>query len=157
CWHTAVESDANGTFQMALPPGPGHLLVRGPSADYVQQEISFSRLIEGRYWAGGMQAAPEGNLYSGSQRFYAHAIVPVHVKRDSRPDPVRIALSRGKTIHGRLIDAAGKPVRRAFMVSRLNVMAWDHVVGGCSTVYDGHFELRGCDPKASYRVIFFDP
>jgi RNA polymerase sigma factor (sigma-70 family) len=157
CWHTAVESDANGTFQMALPPGPGHLLVRGPSADYVHQEIPFSQLIEGRYWSGGMQAAPEGNAYSGSQRFYAHAIVPVHIKRDSQPDPVRVTLRRGKTIHGRLIDAAGKPVGRALMVSRLNVMAWDHVAGGRSTVYDGHFELRGCDPKASYRVIFFDP
>ena len=156
CWHTAVESDSNGMFQMVLPPGPGHFLVEGPTSDYIFQETPFSMLIQRKREFGAYQPAPEGNVYFGGQRFYAHATVPVRLKKDKQPEPVPIVLRRGVTVRGRLIGADGKPVRQAWMTSRLGVMVWDHVVGGRTCVYDGHFELRGCDPDATYRVVFYD-
>jgi hypothetical protein len=156
CWHTAAESDSNGMFRMVLPPGPGHFLVDGPTSDYIFQETPFSMLTQGKRDFSQYQPGPEGNLYYGNQRFYAHAIVPVSLKKDAQPARVPIVLSRGVTVHGRLIGADGKPVRRASMTSRLGVMVWDHVVGGRTCVYHGHFELRGCDPDSTYRVVFYD-
>jgi hypothetical protein len=40
-------SEPDGTFTMVLPHGPGHLLVRGPGADYLHVSTSFGKLGAG--------------------------------------------------------------------------------------------------------------
>jgi RNA polymerase sigma factor (sigma-70 family) len=152
----AVESGPGGEFRIVLPPGPAHLLVHA-AADYVYQETTFGELAEGSPDSGSYMAGPEGNAYFSGQRVYAHAVVPVKLKRDAEPEPLTVTLRRGVTVRGRLLGADGKPVTRARMLSRLNVSTWEHMMQSTPVeVYGGRFELRGCDPKASYRVIFYD-
>src|SRR5262249_2562037 len=105
----------------------------------------------GRYAPG-----PAGNAFFGNQRVYAHAIVPVHVRKDVPLEPVRVTLRRGVTIRGRLLDADGKPVARAGMFSRLKLDPWDPGVRAPAKVADGRSQLGGCDPLATYRVAFLD-
>jgi RNA polymerase sigma factor (sigma-70 family) len=156
-WHSVVTSGPDGAFRIMLPPGPAHLLVTGPTLDYVHRQIAFSLLAEGRPNYPRFSAAPEGNAFWGGQRIYAHAIVPVRPRCGARPDPVQVTLRRGVTVHGRLLDAEGKPVAAAFVLSRLHVSGYEHVVGLPGEALDGRFELRGCDPAESYRVTFHDP
>jgi hypothetical protein len=67
-----------------------------------------------------------------------------------------VSLRRGVTVRGRLLDADGKPVARAAVYSRLHLDDWDHVVRSPASAVEGRFELRGCDPAATYRVAFLD-
>jgi RNA polymerase sigma factor (sigma-70 family) len=156
--HARVESGPGGAFRIVLPPGPAHLLIAAPTPDYVHQEVSFGTLAEGDPDSGSYRGGPEGNAYFGGQRVYAHAVVPVKLKRGSGSEPLKVTLRRGVTVRGRLLAAEGKPVARAVMLSRLNVSLWEHMMEHVpADVHDGRFELRGCDPRATYRVIFFDP
>ena len=67
----SVTSKADGSFQLAVPPGKGHLMVVGPTLDYIPREI------------GG------GTLYGGGQpgghRLYAHDIVAYDVQAGEAP------------------------------------------------------------------------
>jgi RNA polymerase sigma factor (sigma-70 family) len=155
-WHSAVTSGPDGTFAIAVPPGPAHLLVTGPTPDYVHRETTFSVLAEGRPNFARLLGGPEGNAYWGGQRMYAHAVVPIRPRRGTALAPVAVTLRPGVTVRGRLLDAAGKPVRLAFMLSRIDVENYEHVVRMPVEVRDGRFELHGCDPVATYRVIFLD-
>jgi RNA polymerase sigma factor (sigma-70 family) len=153
----AVESGPRGEFSIVLPPGPAHLLVHA-APEYLYQETSFGMLAEGTPNSGSYLAGPEGNAYFSGQRVYAHGVVLLKLKRDAAPEPVTVTLRRGVTVRGRLLGADGKPADRALMLSRLNVSTWEHMMqSGPVEVRGGRFELRGGDPKATYRVIFYDP
>ena len=43
-WQAIVASQDDGSFQIAVPPGKGHLLVFGPTGDYVLGEIGSNKL-----------------------------------------------------------------------------------------------------------------
>ena len=45
-WQAIVASQDDGSFQIAAPAGKGHLLVFGPTGDYVLDEIGFNRLYD---------------------------------------------------------------------------------------------------------------
>src|SRR5262249_20205673 len=80
------------------------------------------------------------------------------LKRGTEPESLKVTLRRGLTVRGRLLAADGKPAARAMMLSRLNVSSWDHMMQSTPVeVRGGRFELHGCDPRETYRVIFFDP
>jgi RNA polymerase sigma factor (sigma-70 family) len=155
-WHAPAVAGPDGRFRIVLPPGPAHLLVNAPTPDFIHQEVSYSDLAEGQPNSGRYAPGPAGNAFFGNQRVYAHAIVPVTVPRGAPPAPVRVGLRRGVAVRGRLLDADGKPVARAAVFSRLHLDDWDHVVRGPAAAVDGRFELRGCDPAATYRVAFLD-
>jgi hypothetical protein len=105
---------------------------------------------------GSGYLGPEGNQYFGGQRVYAHGLVPLRPEPRADTAQVEVTLRRGVTVRGRLVRPDGKPVTRASMLHRLQVSPWDHVVGGSVDVHDGGFQLRGCDPEATYRVHFLD-
>jgi RNA polymerase sigma factor (sigma-70 family) len=155
-WHSPALSGPDGRFSIVLPPGPAHLLVNARTPDFIYQRVSFSVLNAGQKNRGGYAAGPEGNAFFGNQQIYSHAIVPLSVRKETPTEPLRIGLCRGVTIRGRLLDAEGKPVAHATMLSRLQLDLWDHVVRSSAKVGDGRFELRGCDPMANYRVFFLD-
>ena len=71
--------DDSGTFQVAVPPGKGHLLLFGPTSDYV------------------LEATSAGMVYSGTpggRRFYAHKVIAYDVEaydNTCRPDAATCA------------------------------------------------------------------
>ncbi len=69
-WQAIVASKDDGSFQIAVPPGKGHLLVFGPTGDYVLGEIGSNRLYYDQ---------------PGGQRYHAHAIIPYDVKAGGPP------------------------------------------------------------------------
>ena len=71
----------DGSFQLAVLPEPGTLIVLGPSEDYVLQEIGERMIREGR---------------PGGRRWYAHAFIPCDLKpgTDARRSTSRSAAAR---------------------------------------------------------------
>ena len=45
-----VITAADGTFRLGIMPGPGYLLVKGPTADYLHEEISSMELAGHLHW-----------------------------------------------------------------------------------------------------------
>jgi hypothetical protein len=139
-----VASKDDGSFQIAVPPGKGHLLIYGPTPDYLLEEIGSRKLRSGR---------------PGGFRTRAHDIIAYEVAPGQGPHEVVAALRPGKTVKGRLLDAQGRPVVEATILTRLNVAA-THArwmgPNGRRPARDGRFELHGLDPETSVPVVFFD-
>ncbi len=143
-WQAIVASKGDGSFQIAVPPGKGHLLVFGPSGDYIPTEIGRNRLEAGR---------------SGGSRFRAHSIIPYELKAGDPPHEVSTALRPGVTMKGRVEGPDGQRVTDAFIVTALRVEATHPWWRGADRVEvrDGQFELHGLDPKGSSRISILDP
>jgi DNA-directed RNA polymerase specialized sigma24 family protein len=75
--YTIVASGRDGTYQITVPPGKGHLLVFGPTSDYVLEAIGSSGLYSGQ---------------PGGVRHYAHAIIPYEVGAGDQPHEIAAAL-----------------------------------------------------------------
>jgi RNA polymerase sigma factor (sigma-70 family) len=141
-WEGSVITGDDGTFALGVLPGPGHLLVRGPTLDYVLTEVGERKLNTGK---------------EGGQRQYAHAVIPLDLKSDAGPQEMAVALTPAVTVKGRILGPDNRPVTEALMISRLHVnpvsLDW---LSYPATVRDGRFELHGCDPAKSYPVSFLD-
>ncbi len=70
-----AESAPDGSFQVAVLPVPGYLIVLAPSEDYVLRSIGDRMAREGR---------------PGGRRSYAHAIIPIDPKPDREPTEVAV-------------------------------------------------------------------
>ena len=142
-WQANVVSDPDGSFRIAVIPGAGHLLVFGPSSDYVLQGIGERELAYGE---------------SGGERSYAHAVVAYDVKADAKPVEISAALQRGVTVTGRVVGPEGQPVGDAQIITLLSVyplqLAWRGVYA--IPVRAGHFALHGLDPEKPVRLDFHD-
>ena len=136
---------ADGTFRLGIMPGPGYLLVKGPTDDYLHEEISSMELA--------------GHLHWPNTRTYPDALLKLSPIPDESPVDVELKLRRGVTVRGRLVDQSGQPVREAVLLSR-----WYLSIKGMSVNHwpawkalrDGRFELHGCDPGSSAPVLFLD-
>jgi RNA polymerase sigma factor (sigma-70 family) len=133
---------ADGSFRIAVAPGRGHLLVKGPDNDYIPLEITWPELDGGK---------PRGS------RFYPDAVVPFDLKAGAPVKEVAVRLRRGVTIRGRLLGRGGKPPREALL------LCWSQVpqqapsfFGAAVHLSDGRFELRGCDLARTYTAYFLD-
>jgi RNA polymerase sigma factor (sigma-70 family) len=141
-WENTVVSGDDGRFDICVLPGPGHLLIHGPTPDYVYTEVPEAKLLQGK---------------EGGRRFYAHAIVPLDLKPGADAHEVSAVLRPAVTVKGRVIGPDGKPAAEALMLSRLHVSAlssewlWEPL-----PVREGRFELHGCDPAKTYPVCFLD-
>jgi RNA polymerase sigma factor (sigma-70 family) len=138
-WEHLAVSGSDGSFRLAVLPGPGHLLISGPGLDFIHEEVGSRVLAEGK---------------PGGYRIYADGLVKLDLAADSGPQDVTVTLRRGVTIRGRLLGPGGKPVARAQMVCRLlhtAVPSLFHV-----EVQGGLFALHGCDPGKDYPVYFLD-
>jgi RNA polymerase sigma factor (sigma-70 family) len=141
-WDAIVPSAADGFFRIVVPSGKGHLLVFGPTGDYVHEVIGRRALMEG---------------LPGGERWYAHKIIPYEVKAGDPPHSVMAALRPGKTLRARVVGPDGLPVTDAVIITRLHIEPinpfWR---GDWSRVRDGFVELHGLDPENSVLVYFLD-
>ncbi len=142
-WQTIVASHDDGSFQIAVPPGKGHLLIFGPTPDYIVEEIGLRELWSGRH---------------GGRRTYAHHIAAYEVKPGDESHEIVAVLRPGKTIRARVVARDGRPIAEATILTRLHVGDTHTFWDGNHLLYarDGRFELHGLDPVKSVPVIFFD-
>jgi beta-lactamase regulating signal transducer with metallopeptidase domain len=142
-WNATVTSNAEGAFQIVVPPGRGVFFVKGPGNDFIFEQIT----------AGEIE---KGTVYG--QRHYANAIIPLDLKPDSRPEALNVSLRRGVTVKGKLVGPGDKPVEEAQMVSRIFLGA-NETEARCFPVviHNGQFELHGLDQEKSVPVYFLDP
>ena len=142
-WDAIVPSAADGSFRIVVPPGKGHLLVFGPTGDYVHAVIGRRTLMEG---------------LPGGERWYAHDIIPYDVKAGDSPHSLVAELRPGKTLRGRVVGPDGLPVTDAMIITRLHIEPinpfwrgeWSHQ----HRVRDGSFELHGLDPGEIGAGVF---
>ena len=143
-------SRPDGTFTLVVDYGPGHLLVQGPSNDYINVPTSHSELGTG--WGPDIPLYPD-------------ALAHLDMKPGTLTHDVTMRLRLGVTIKGRVIGPDGAPVAEAFAVSRAYTpyseyaTPFMHFSPGCVPrlrVRDGEFEVPGCDPEKSLPYYFLD-
>ncbi len=97
-WQSIVASHDDGSFQIAVPPGKGHLLIFGPTPDYIPEEIGFRELRSGR---------------PGGWRTYAHDIVAYEVKPGEGSHEINAVLRPGRPSGAAwLTRGAGRSMRQ---------------------------------------------
>ena len=94
----------DGSFQLAVQPGHGHLAINAPGDDFVLQPIGEDLLVEGK---------------PGGRRRYSSAFVACDPKLGQHELQVDVELRRGITVSGRVIGPDGHPVQDTWMISRL--------------------------------------
>jgi RNA polymerase sigma factor (sigma-70 family) len=134
---------ADGTYELTLLPGPGHLLIKGPTPDYLHVETSDLRLLYGR---------PGGNPY------YPDGLLAVNFKPDGGIHVLEpVVLRRGVTVEGRLVGPDGGPAGPGFVLCPTCITEGYVLSSTPLPTRAGRFELPGCDPDRSVTVWFFDP
>jgi hypothetical protein len=140
-----VASKNDGSFQIIVPPGKGHLLIFGPTPDYILDTIGSNMLYDGE---------------PGGQRHYAHGIVAYEVKAGNQPHEINAVLRSGKTVKGRVIGPQGETVEHAAIITRLHIEPFNSFWRGESTFQlharEGLFALHGLDPDKSVPVYILD-
>jgi protocatechuate 3,4-dioxygenase beta subunit len=142
-----VETADDGSFQLAISPYPGYLVVRVPSDDYVLQEIGRNLFLDGQ---------------PGGQRLYAHAFIAYDLKPGGEIRDMRIVLRRGVTVLGQVVGPDGQPGQDAWLFSRIHLgpglRLWQFWNGGRhGTARGGRFVLRGLDPNAETLIHVLEP
>jgi protocatechuate 3,4-dioxygenase beta subunit len=137
-WHGRVLTAADGSYSLAVPPGPCHLLVTAPTPDYVAEPVGSAELEIAK---------------PGGDPFYYHAAALLDLKGDEKPKELSFALRRGVTLKGTMVDPDGKPVQHAVLLVGGFRPAWEKAFSPIE-VHDGRWELRGCDPQRTYHLLF---
>ena len=92
-YQAVVASTDNGSFQIVVQPGKGHLFVYGPTSDYILETIG----------SGQMLRADQ----PGGWRDYAHRIIPYEFAAGRTPHEINVTLRPAKTIKGRAVGPMG--------------------------------------------------
>ncbi len=135
-----VASKDDGSYQIVVPPGNGHLFVYGPTSDYILEAIGGRTISSGQ---------------PGGERYYAHAIIAYDVKAGEPPHEIIASLRPGKTVKGRLVGPDGQTVEHAAIISLLHFNYFHLNWRGDLTRHarDGSFELHGLDPEKPSRDL----
>jgi hypothetical protein len=142
---SSVASNKDGSFQITVTPGKGHLLIFGPTSHYVLEEISSNQL---------------DGLEPGGRRFHAHKIIPYDVKQGTKPALVEAKLRPGLTITGRVVGPNGQKATRGQLLSALEITEdsplWSASSGQYLTPNGGQFTLNGLAPETRSRLSILD-
>jgi hypothetical protein len=144
-WQAIELSDPRGEFAIPVLSGLGHLLVYGPTSDYVYQEAGDRELSEG---------------HSGGRRNYAQAISRIDPPNDSAsPIDLTIKLRRVAPVSGRLLTPDGQPVEESLMISRLQINPHSPTwrANTAEFVRGGRFAVAGCGAGVECSICFLDP
>jgi hypothetical protein len=142
-----AETVADGSFEMAVEPHPGYLIVRAPTEDYVLKEVGYDLIYEGK---------------PGGERAYVHAFAACDPRPAGEGLDVPIVLRRGVTLKGRVLAPDGGPVQDAWIIGRINFgRMLAPIRSGYGDMHDnarnGRFELHGLDADTEVPVHFLDP
>ena len=144
---TGAQTEADGSYQLTVPPGPGHLAVRGPSNDYILQAIGYHMYFNGQ---------------PGRPRLYSNAFVLCDPKLGNGNPQINVVLRQGISAQGDVIGPDGQPVPDTWMISRVMLgpmsgarEAWRGSAHGSTR--DGRFEINGLDPDSEVPVYFLEP
>jgi RNA polymerase sigma factor (sigma-70 family) len=143
-WQAIVASQADGSFHIVVLPGKGHLLIFGPTSDFVLKEIGSNRFYFGK---------------PGGQRYQAHDIIAYEAKTGDSLLEFSSSLRRGVTIEGRVEGPDGQTVTNALILTTLHIHPTNPSWRGDYQlpVRDGRFDLHGLAPEASTRIYVLDP
>jgi RNA polymerase sigma factor (sigma-70 family) len=140
-WYTQFVATApDGSFVMAVPPGPGMLFVKAAEPDYVHVEVASGEVDGGK---GGTPLFPD-------------AFLQLNLKPMDPPQQPTLRLHRGVTVRGRVVGPNGKPVASAVLLAPVYVPAEMDMRGYGLPVRDGWFELPGCEPGKPVKVWVYD-
>ncbi len=140
-WSPAI-TGREGTFAIGVLPRKGHLVVLGPTAEYLLNEYGSQLISSGR---------------PGGLRKYAQAVVPIDAEGKKEPVEVSISLKKGVTLEGRVLDPEGKPVERGTLETCFNVGVQAFRWGGNRVpVTRGRFFLPGLDSDRVYPLVVID-
>ena len=151
----------DGKFQIVVSAGPGHLLVRAATPDYLHVDAQ-SRVL--------------GLLGPFNWLMYPDALARIDLKAGAAPVEVNLRLRRGVTVAGKVTGPDGAPVANAIVLGRtyrpyrmdsspltlINGNATRHPFMGYNgnppkiNVRAGQFEIPGCDPETPFTFYFFD-
>jgi hypothetical protein len=134
-------TDADGRFQLTVPPGPGLVLVKAAEPDFVRTEVG-SQVAEGG--AGGTPYFPDG-------------FVPLRLNPGDAPPDFAVKLRRGVTFRGGVLSSDGTPVPAAMLFTPKYLPDGAEFKGRHLVVRSGRFELPGCEPGATIGVWVYDP
>jgi RNA polymerase sigma factor (sigma-70 family) len=136
-------SGADGKFAITVLPGPGHLLINGPTLDYLHDEILTKKLY-------GSGVRPQ-------RRHYADAIVELNSKPGADLKELTVKLRSGVTVSGKLLTPDGKPVAKAALLCQ-SYIPHGHELHQVMALPAGKgaFELRGYNPDKPLPVYFLD-
>jgi RNA polymerase sigma factor (sigma-70 family) len=147
--HDGSESQtaADGSFELAAPPGEGHLAILASSEDYVLREIGNSEFFSGQ---------------TGGSRIFSNGFVACNPQPGAPNLDVRVALRRGATVAGRIIGPDQKPAEKTWIISPAVLgqsapdwRLWHGSYHGIAI--NGQFELHGLNPDTDLPVYFLDP
>jgi RNA polymerase sigma factor (sigma-70 family) len=144
-----VRTGADGTFRIAVLPGPGHLGVQHGANDFLRREVWYDNRT-GEFFDGVPAGRPRPSRWSVA------GLAALDLKPGSEPADVQIVLDRGATVTGRLVGPDDKPVAQARMLCHLASQALGYAGLYPAVVQGGRFELPGCDPEKVYPVYFLD-
>jgi hypothetical protein len=136
-------TDGDGRFRLAVWPGPGYLLVRGPTIDFVHVEITEGDLQYGK---------------PGLNREYHHGALRINLEPDKPPSPLTFELERGVTLRRRVVrpdgkPAAGKAYARSYLLHNDEIHSWLPPI----PLEAGVLEMPGFAPERSKPIFIFDP
>jgi hypothetical protein len=128
------------TFRITVPPGEGILTTYAGGRETPYAPARLREADRARFPGG----APEFNRYYA--RYHAYRIVDIPA--DVGTFAVDLALTRGRTRQGRLVDGDGKPVAGARCYGIQS--AWGYI----KTLADDRFAVLGLEPGHPRMVIF---
>jgi hypothetical protein len=131
----------DGKFEMAVVPGPGHLMVKAPTPDFVSRYVTNGELQHGK--PGGWSYVLEG-------------LAKIDPEPGTETIDLTIPLRRGLTVGGRVVGPEGAPVDRAVLLTPAYARLGLYQDVWARPVRDGRFKLRGCDPTKPRRVYLLD-
>jgi hypothetical protein len=141
-WPWDARTGADGSFALAVFPGPSHLLVKGPTPDYLHVETTRNLLEFGR---------------AGGQHYFPDALLPLSPRPGAAEQRVSITLRRGVTVRGRVLGHDGKPVASGLLLTPTHIPRGWTASGDPLPIRAGRFELPGCDPTGSVPAWFYEP